>query len=66
MQTLARVFASRRRYEVAQKLSRLQRGPFGAIGEHAPGLSGWTDARDLPEVPAETFREWWRARGRAG
>jgi L-lactate dehydrogenase complex protein LldG len=23
-------------------------------------LSGWTDTRDLPEPPKETFRDWWR------
>jgi L-lactate dehydrogenase complex protein LldF len=65
MQTLSRVFGSRRRYEVAQKLARLQRGPLAPLGEHAPGIGGWTTARDLPEVPAQTFREWWRSRGRS-
>ncbi|AEV83211.1 iron-sulfur cluster binding protein [Actinoplanes sp. SE50] len=25
-------------------------------------LSAWTDARDLPEPPAQTFRDWWAAR----
>jgi L-lactate dehydrogenase complex protein LldF len=66
MDTVARVFASRRRYEVAQKLARLQRGPLAAFGDHAPGLGGWTDARDLPEVPEQSFRDWWRARAREG
>jgi L-lactate dehydrogenase complex protein LldF len=29
-----------------------------------PGLLGkWTDARDLPAPPKETFRTWWRGRG---
>jgi L-lactate dehydrogenase complex protein LldF len=29
-----------------------------------PGLLGkWTDARDLPAPPKETFRTWWRSRG---
>ncbi|MFD1734544.1 hypothetical protein ACFSC4_29545 [Deinococcus malanensis] len=34
----------------------------GAI--HAlPGmLSGWTDTRDLPALPRQSFREWWRHR----
>jgi L-lactate dehydrogenase complex protein LldF len=62
MDMVARVFASRRRYELAQKLARLQRGPLAALGDHAPGLGGWTDARDLPEVPEQSFRDWWRSR----
>ncbi|MDP9416939.1 MAG: DUF3390 domain-containing protein, partial [Actinomycetota bacterium] len=24
-----------------------------------PPLSAWTGVRDLPEPPAETFRDWW-------
>jgi L-lactate dehydrogenase complex protein LldF len=24
-----------------------------------PPLSGWTGSRDLPDLPAETFRDWW-------
>jgi L-lactate dehydrogenase complex protein LldF len=66
MQLVARVFASRRRYEAAQKLARLGRGPLGAIGGSAPGLGAWTQARDLPEVPAQSFRDWWRSRGEEG
>jgi L-lactate dehydrogenase complex protein LldF len=67
MDTVARVFASRRRYEAAQKLARLGRGPLGAVrGGGAPGLGAWTQARDLPEIPAQTFREWWRKRDGGG
>jgi L-lactate dehydrogenase complex protein LldF len=59
---LARVFASRSRYERAQRLARGGNGPLG----HLPGpLSGWTTMRELPEVPEQTFRDWWRER-RAG
>ncbi len=29
-----------------------------------PPLNGWTASRDLPQLPAETFRDWWtRTRG---
>ena len=29
-----------------------------------PPFSGWTASRDLPDLPAETFRDWWaRTRG---
>ena len=60
MRTLAGVCGSRRRYETAQKLARLGRGPLAKL----PGspLKGWTAARDLPEVPAQSFRDWWSAR----
>ncbi|WP_214325634.1 lactate utilization protein B [Nonomuraea sediminis] len=31
-----------------------------------PGpLSAWTDTRDLPEIPEESFRDWWERDGRA-
>jgi L-lactate dehydrogenase complex protein LldF len=62
MRTIARVFASRRRYELAQRLARLQRGPLTALGSSAPGLGAWAKVRDLPEVPEQSFREWWRSR----
>jgi L-lactate dehydrogenase complex protein LldF len=57
MEAIGRVFASQRRYERAQKLARLGRGPIASAA-----LPGWSAMRDLPEVPAQTFREWWRAR----
>ncbi|MFI6697854.1 LutB/LldF family L-lactate oxidation iron-sulfur protein [Streptomyces sp. NPDC050509] len=25
-----------------------------------PGAGAWTDARDLPKMPAESFRDWWK------
>jgi L-lactate dehydrogenase complex protein LldF len=60
MKTVARVFGGRRRYEVAQRLARAGQGPLAKL----PGpLAGWTAMRDLPEVPDQSFREWWRERG---
>ena len=64
METMARAFASRKGYERAQRLGRLGQIPFardGRIGR-LPGLDGWTAMRDLPALPAQTFREWWRTR----
>ena len=57
---LAGLFASRRRYEAAQRLARLGRGPltrlpFGPLG-------GWIESRELPDPPAQSFRDWWRTR----
>jgi L-lactate dehydrogenase complex protein LldF len=59
MDALARVFASRGRYERAQRLARLGNGPLARL----PGpLSGWTEMRELPEVPERSFRDWWAER----
>jgi L-lactate dehydrogenase complex protein LldF len=58
MKAIAGVFASRERYERAQKLARLGRGPLAKAA-----LPGWTAMRELPDPPGQTFREWWRERG---
>jgi L-lactate dehydrogenase complex protein LldF len=55
MRALARVFADRRLYEAAQRGGRIAR----FLPKVGP-LRGWTSARDLPQVPDQTFREWWR------
>jgi L-lactate dehydrogenase complex protein LldF len=57
METVGRVFGSQSRYERAQKLARLGRGPIVTAA-----LPGWSAMRGLPEVPEQTFREWWRSR----
>jgi L-lactate dehydrogenase complex protein LldF len=57
MEAVLRVFRSQKRYELAQKLARLGRGPIVAAA-----LPGWSAMRGLPEVPDQTFREWWRSR----
>jgi L-lactate dehydrogenase complex protein LldF len=57
MKTVAAVFSSRARYERAQKLARLGRGPLAKAA-----LPGWTAMRELPDPPRETFRDWWRER----
>jgi L-lactate dehydrogenase complex protein LldF len=57
MKALARIFASRRAYERAQRLARAGHGPLARLS-----LRSWTRARELPEVPPESFRSWWRQR----
>jgi L-lactate dehydrogenase complex protein LldF len=71
MRLMAYTFRSRARYERAQRMAQLGQWPLkhGEFIEKLPGgLGGWTIARDLPAVPAQSFRTWWRARasGSAG
>ena len=64
---LGRIFASRARYERAQRLARALQRPAvrdGHVRWFAGPLRGWGASRDLPGVPAETFREWWERRAR--
>jgi len=66
MKMMARIFLSHERFEKAQRIGRILEKPFvGKDGwvHKLPGLAGqWTKARDLMPMPAQTFREWWRAR----
>jgi L-lactate dehydrogenase complex protein LldF len=55
MAAMARVFGSRRAYEAAQRTAKLGRGPLAGAA-----LRPWTRSRELPEVPEQTFRDWWR------
>jgi L-lactate dehydrogenase complex protein LldF len=68
MRLLARIFDSRAHYEAAQRGLRLGRGPLRSarLMRALPGpLAGWTATRDLPPVPEQSFRDWWRSRERA-
>jgi L-lactate dehydrogenase complex protein LldF len=58
MKAMAAAFGSRRRYEAAQRLAGLGRGPLAKAA-----LPGWSAMRDLPEPPKETFRDWRKRRG---
>ena len=68
MKVLAKIFGSRSSYENAQELGKWGQLPLQREGyiEWLPGmLGGWTEVRDLPAVPKETFREWWEKRDKS-
>jgi L-lactate dehydrogenase complex protein LldF len=65
MRAAAWIFADPRRLSLAQRAAGLGGRLVGdRTVRTVPGLGAWTDARDLPTPPAETFRQWWaRERG---
>lgn len=69
MKSMAAIFQDRGRYERAQRLAQRGQWPLSRGGtiSRLPGpLSGWTQMRDAPAVPEQTFRQWWReSRGSA-
>lgn len=69
MKAASIAMSSAKRFTVAQKaagLGRVVAGKKGKISTLPPPLSGWTDARDIPAPPKQTFRQWWdSAEGRA-
>lgn len=66
MEAVGRTFASQRRYERAQKASRVANWPLARAaaerGALPAMLRGWTESRALPEIPEQSFRAWWRER----
>jgi L-lactate dehydrogenase complex protein LldF len=63
MGIVGRAFRTRRRYEVAQRLAKLGRGPLGKLVALPPGpLNAWSSSRDVPEIPQQSFRDWWQSR----
>jgi L-lactate dehydrogenase complex protein LldF len=53
---------SRRRWTWALRLARVGRilgRRDGRIHKLPPPLSAWTDARDAPRPPEQSFRDWW-------
>ena len=66
LKMLGKAFATRAGYERAQRLGRSLQRPVardGWITHFPPGpLGAWGRSRDLPALPAQTFREWWESR----
>ncbi|UBU11238.1 lactate utilization protein B [Nonomuraea gerenzanensis] len=52
-----------------QRLAKAQRAATRVrklVPKRLPGpLSAWTDTRDIPEIPEESFRDWWERNERA-
>jgi len=74
MKAMGMIFKSERRFRAAQRLGRMSETPLvrkdgQGVGwiSWLPGmLGGWTQVRDLQEMPKETFRDWWEKRGKNG
>ena len=74
MKMVGMIFGSERRFRAAQRLGRMAEGPLvkkdgqgeGWIGWLPGLLGGWTQVRDLREMPKETFREWFEGRSAGG
>ncbi|WHT19609.1 LutB/LldF family L-lactate oxidation iron-sulfur protein [Crossiella sp. CA-258035] len=62
MRALAWVMADAKRFERAQRAGTLARflGRDGRITRLPWPGSKWTEVRDVPVPPAESFRSWWR------
>jgi L-lactate dehydrogenase complex protein LldF len=64
MRGAAWMFSDRKRWEKAQKGSELAGRVLknrAGIGRLPGPLSAWSDARDAPTPPPETFRSWWKS-----
>jgi L-lactate dehydrogenase complex protein LldF len=67
MKAAAHAFSSPEKLSTARMLGRVAQLPFvrGGRLKSLPGpASAWTATRDLPAVPAESFRQWWEKRSR--
>jgi L-lactate dehydrogenase complex protein LldF len=68
MAAMARLFRSPRWFEQAQRAAAVAQKLFlhGGVIDRLPGpLSGWTAMRDIAPVPRQSFRAWWKDRGRS-
>lgn len=70
MKAMAAIFRSERRFRAAQRLGRIAETPLVRRDQQGLGwiswlpgiLGGWSQARDLQQMPQQTFRDWWEKR----
>jgi L-lactate dehydrogenase complex protein LldF len=62
MAAAAYTFDHPRLYAAAQHAAKLSRLAGRRGRGLPPPLNGWSAARDLPDPPKETFRDWWASR----
>ena len=70
---MAMIFGSEMRFRTAQRLGRIAELPLvgkdgqgeGWIGWMPGFLGGWTQVRELKEMPKQTFREWFEQRAKS-
>ncbi len=62
MRGMARLFRGPWTFALGERLGRALQRPFvhGGRVTRLPGLAAWTRTRDLPGLPRQTFRAWWR------
>ena len=69
MKGAAFALGDEKRLSGAHALARLGQLPFlhdGVLGDLPGPLAGWSAVRDLVPLPAESFRDWWEKREKAG
>ncbi len=66
MKTMSAIFQDERRFRAAQRLGRMAESLLpnkqGWITRMPGILGGWTQSRDLQQMPQQTFRDWWENR----
>lgn len=65
MKVAALLLGDAAKFEISQKVARVAQWPFmrGGKIQDLPGmLAEWTEVRDLPAIPKESFRQWWSTR----
>ncbi|MQA02910.1 MAG: iron-sulfur cluster-binding protein [Streptosporangiales bacterium] len=60
MRAAAWLFAEPNRLARAERAASATRAVTGRIRRLPRPIAGWTDSRDIPSPPRESFRAWWR------